>query len=283
MKQLTFILVVLTIFSSCSLFDNDSPTPFFLDIPSVSVQTTSDQGEPTHKITDVWVNANGKSLGVFPLPARVPVIIDDLSEVEITIFPGIRNNGVKESAFIYKLMNPTQLTLTPKAGEIVTNKPVFQYTENSIFDFVESFESSNQFQYQGENNSTGGRLITTSDMAKYGQKAGKITVNDSIQRVEIGTIGTFSGAKADTYIELDYKNDIPFFVGLYKTTGGRTQQIYNVLIPPKSEWNKIYLDFTLNLAGTPADNYRAMILVSKSGTNAPQGNVYVDNVKLAHF
>ncbi len=82
-KYLIFIFSIAT-FSSCSLLDSDKPVPFFLDLKDPTVRTPDNTGFDTHKITDVWVFADGQILGVFPLPAKVPVSVNN-SDSEITI------------------------------------------------------------------------------------------------------------------------------------------------------------------------------------------------------
>ena len=273
----------------CGFLDNDAPTAMFLDIPSVSISANSEQGEPVHKITDVWVNATVgneiKSLGVYPLPARVPLIIDDLDKVDVTIFPGIRNNGRTSVAFQYKLMSAEGYTFDAVAGETIEIKPVFKYSENAKFDFIEDFEVGNIFTFKGQS-SGNGTLVTTTEEASTGQKSGKITVTQNDPLVEVGTFLTFDNAdngKADAYLELDYKNDIPFVIGIYKTQNNLITPTYDVIITEKDEWNRIYIDLSLVLADPSVTSYRAMVFVSLTDSNKAEGNVYLDNVKLVHF
>jgi len=274
---------------SCGFLDNDAPQAMFIDIPSVSIATNGEQGEPVHKITDVWINATVgneiKSLGVFPLPARVPVIIDDLDEVQLTVFPGIRNNGRTSVAFQYRLMAAEGYTFDPVAGETVEIKPVFKYSENAKFDFVEGFEIGNIFTFKGES-SGDGSLITTTEEASTGQRSGKVTVTQNVPLIEVGTFLSFDNeenGKADAYLEFDYKNDIPFVVGVYTTQNNLITPTYDIVVAEKDEWNRIYIDLSLVLADPTVTSYRAMIFVSLANSSLPEGTVYLDNVKLVHF
>ncbi len=278
------IVWISLLYSGCSLLDSDAPSPMFIEIPSVSISTVNGQGETTHKITDVWVNANGISLGVFPLPARIPVIIDDMDSLTITVFAGIRNNGVTESAFIYKLLRAEQYHIPLETGATVVKTPVFKYSDNAKFDFVESFEGENIFTFKGTSNE-GGCLLPTNESAASGQRSGVLALDMDSPSIEVGTIFLYDGAGngGESYIEIDYKNDIPFFVGIYKTVGNTTIPIYNVLIAEKEEWNKIYLDFSLELKGNTNSIYRVMIFATLEGLNTEEGTVYVDNIKSVHF
>jgi len=93
------------LFTSCSLFDNEDPIPGFLILDNPTLTAGPNQGANTHKITDAWVFDGGNFLGIFPMPARVPVILDG-TEKSFTIFAGIRNNGVAENSLRYPFYQP---------------------------------------------------------------------------------------------------------------------------------------------------------------------------------
>lgn len=272
-------------FSGCSLFDNAAPQAVFIDIPSVSVITDADQGEATHKITDVWVNVNGILVGAYPLPAKVPIIIDGNTDT-ITVFPGIRNNGSTSSPFQYRLMAAEQYIIEAAAGETVVIEPEFRYSENAIFDFTESFEGTNIFTYQGFNNTAGAQLVPTAETAASGLRSGKISVGFGTPIAEIGTALTFDGdlnGGSDSYLEIDYKNDIPFFVGIYTTEGNSVTPVYDVVVAEKEDWNKIYIDFTLALSNPNIREYRVVFLASIEQLDKSEGTIFIDNVKFVHF
>lgn len=269
-------------FTQCGFVESGSERVMFLEVPEIVFETNSEQGLPSHNITDVWAYADGQLLGVFPLPARIPILFDESQEKEIRLSAGIRNNGVKESAFIYRLMDSDIFTLPYEEGKVTTYVPTFRYVNDAKFDLVEGFEFGNQFLYPGLNND-GGQLSVI-EGGYESEKAGSISVSEQVPVAEIGTLFTFDASKqkGDTYIELDYKNDIPFFVGVYKTEGTKTTQIYNVLIAEKEDWNHIYIDLTLDLQSEDIQNYRAMILLAKGDDN-DGGTVIVDNIKLVHL
>lgn len=277
--------MVCMLVSSCSLTDSDAPSPMFLDIPSVGIQTTPDQGAPTHKFTDVWVTADGVNLGVFPLPAKVPVIIDGKESVDISLFPGIRNNGVTSSAFIYSLMQPVSYTLDAVVGSEVTLTPDFSYKDEAKFDFVESFEGASIFIFNGTSHN-GADIASSTETAASGQRSGKISLNTVNTTAEVGTIVPYSGSDnggSDSYLEFEYKTEVPIFAGLYVTENGLTRQVYDAVVTEKSEWNKIYIDFTLALASPTVTDYRVMFLTTIDGTGRTDAEVFIDNVKFVHF
>lgn len=284
-SKLTLLLVLCLGITSCTLFDNESPTPMFLDIPTLGISTGPGQGEPTENFSDVWVTVNGQNIGVYPLPATVPIVIDNLDEVNINLFPGIRNNGDNSAGFIYSLMQPESYTLAADPGATIQLQPVFKYKSEAKFDFVESFEAANIFTFKGNSN-LGGCLEPTVEEASTGSRSGKITLNATNRIVEIGTQFTYSGSDnggADSYLEFEYKNDVPIFAGIYKVDNNIFEQVYDAVITPKEDWNKIYIDFTLQLVSPTLTEYRVMFYTTIDGTGLAAGEVYLDNVKFVHF
>ena len=50
-------------------------------------------------ITDAWVTMDGINLGVFELPAQIPIL--DEGEHNFRISPGIKENGMSATRMIY--------------------------------------------------------------------------------------------------------------------------------------------------------------------------------------
>ena len=270
---------------SCSLTDSSAPSPIFLDIPSVGIATDADQGAATHKFTDVWVTADGVNLGVYPLPASVPIVVDGKETVDVSLFPGIRNNGVKSSAFIYSLMQPESYTIDVEVGATTTLTPTFRYKDEAKFDFVESFEGTDIFTFTGISH-LGADIESTNSTAASGQRSGRILLNSVNTTAEIGTNVSYSGADnggSDSYLEFDYKNDVPIFAGIYVTDNGVLRRVYDAVVTEQDDWNKIYIDFTLALASPTVTDYRVMFLTTVDGTGRSSGEVFIDNVKFVHF
>jgi len=141
MLKYYILLFAILILGGCSLTDSDQPIAAYLIIDEIDIFTTTAQGAPTHKISDVWVYADDQLLGVFETPTRVPVLVNGDS-TKFTIFAGIRNNGETSRAFIYRLLEAEDFTIPLAPGEEYEKKLTFSYIENAIFDFVEGFEGS---------------------------------------------------------------------------------------------------------------------------------------------
>jgi len=139
MIKYLYILFISVLFANCTLTDSDQPIPAYLEITDVNVNTIQSQGEPTHKITDVWAYADNQLIGVFEIPCKIPVITTG-ETTEFLIFPGFRNNGERSRSFTYNLMDQLRFTETIAPGEVIQKSLTFEYKEDVIFDFVEGFE-----------------------------------------------------------------------------------------------------------------------------------------------
>ena len=73
-KLYLLIFALLLGVSSCALFENFDEEPMFIEVNSVGLETTFEQGTNRHNIVDIWPSADGQSIGVFELPITFPVV-----------------------------------------------------------------------------------------------------------------------------------------------------------------------------------------------------------------
>ena len=279
---LFFLCAVMT---NCTLTDSDQPIPAYLDITGVDISTTASQGAPTHKITDVWAYADNILLGVFEIPCKIPVLPND-ETTEFLIFPGFRNNGERSRSFTYNLMNQIRFTESLAPGEVIEKSLTFTYKDEAIFDFVESFESGSHIFTRELDDDETTRIIQTTEDKKSGIQSGKISLTPEHPFIAVGSVFDYNridNAGLDSYFELDYKNDIPFFVGvLYQQEGQEVSQPLILLNPTNGEWNKIYIDYTSILSSPLIDKYTVYITTDLASTEKTSGTIYLDNLKFVH-
>ena len=104
-KKIIALALVLYCFlvSSCDIVNPEEALPAYLKIERFEFSTTPAQGTASEQITDVWVFVNDLSLGIYELPATIPSL--DVGNQNITIFPVIRENGVRSTPIIYPFYN----------------------------------------------------------------------------------------------------------------------------------------------------------------------------------
>lgn len=254
------------------------------DNPTLS--TTSSQGEPTHKITDVWVFDGPDFLGIFPLPAKVPVIIDG-TEKTFSIFAGVRNNGVSSNALRYPFYEPIAVSANLEAQEEKEIPLSFSYSDNTIFDLIEEFEGTHTFvEDPNESDGPGAEIMIQSDVVRSGMSSGHIFFDTDTSAFERTTLFTFdrqTNSGSATFIELDYKCDIAFLAGWITIENNFIQRDYNLLIAPSVEWNKIYIDISEFVGQIDIDRYSISFASAITATDPFPSSIYIDNIKLVHF
>lgn len=285
MLKYCYLLIAVLLMGGCSLTDNDQPIPSYLTINEVDIFTTQNQGAPTHKITDVWVYADNQLVGVFEIPAKIPILVNGDS-TEFRVFPGIRNNGETSRSFIYRLLDIKDFTIPLAPGEEVVRNLTFTYQENAKFDFIEGFENNEHLFTLNLDEFDDSNIVSSSEDVRSGLKSGKIfldSLNSSLSAATIFKYERSNNAGSDSYFEIDYKCDIPFFVGvIYVQNGIETTQPL-LFVNPKEDWNKIYVDFTEILTSPVLETYRVYIIADIDDLAVTTGTIYLDNLKFVHL
>ena len=280
--------------SSCSLFDNEDPIPGFLVLENptliIDPQDELEQGAPTHNIKDVWVFDGPAFLGIFPLPAKVPVILTG-EEKQFSIFAGVRNNGGSGNALRYPFFQSIVVSATLEAREELSIPLNFKYSDNTKFDIVEGFEGNHIFVNDpNETDGPGVDIVIQSDEILPDNLGGNSSAQiffdsdtSSFERTTLATYDRQNNLGSSTFIEIDYKCDIPFLAGWITYRSNFIQRDYTVLVADSEEWNKIYIDISQFVGDVEIDRYSIALASAITTGNPIPANIYLDNIKLVHF
>lgn len=282
LKVLFSILAVMSL-SSCSLLDNERPEVFFINLSDPKVKLPFNNTNDTHKITEVWAFADGQILGIFPLPAKIPVNVTDM-ETEITILAGIRNNGMLDQPVFYPFYKSINKVIKGKPGESFTFPLEFSYVDNTKFSVNESFEGSHCFTADLDGKAKP-ELSITSENATIGTRSAMIRLTSSENYLEVACnqlVKKGDNARGKSYLELDYKGEGEIAVGVLKINTTVPRTIYSLFIPAKDNWNKIYVEFTDLVSQNDYNEYSVILSVRKTSISA-ESKVYLDNIKHVHF
>lgn len=263
--------LLLALFTGCKPMPNDG-IPFFLTVDSVKLTTGDSAGLNTHRIRDIWVEANADNLGAYERPIQFPVLAE--GDVRFNISAGIEQSGQSGYRVIYPFYTTDTFTLSAERGKEYTRIPQFKYRAGCDFKFVNSFEGNNGF-----NDFT---LVNDTNV-KYGTTCASLTVNtiDSAKMAKsIDAIDLPEGQ--EIWLEFDYKAQVPFFVGYYGEGNGTVVQSAVLFVSARSTWNHMYLKLSESIASVDAPLYRLYFEALRPyGTTG--GTVYIDNVRLVHF
>jgi hypothetical protein len=277
-----FALIISSTFFGCSLQDNDSFNPAYLIIDSVDLVTTSDQGYASHQITDIWISIDERNLGVYTLPARIPIIVSG-EEMNIRINAGVKPNGTKNQSLPYPFYDPIELEMNLSEGEEFKYEPTFNYRSDARFDIVEDFENSTLFIKDLDGNIE--TFVTRSDQEKNGGNfSGLIELANDKRIAEFTTNTEFlssNNSGGATFLEFDYLSDVNLVSGYIVETDHETINGYVAVFFPNNEWTRVYIDLTDFVATPQVNKYQITFLMEHEGTGTSQ--IFLDNVKLVHF
>jgi hypothetical protein len=270
MKKIKYLLIVLVL-SSCQKEDKvDIPT--YLKIDNIAL----DEGNTTSNITDAWVYVNDQLQGVYELPAKFPVLEEEIQTVRIKA--GIKINGIASSRTAYPFYTSyfQDITFTPNETKTIT--PIVSYLD-SIDLFLENFEGTGiNLEISAISDTTLLKLVDGDN--HYG--AG--ILSDSLFIFEISTdeLKDLPQAGSPVFLELDYKSNTQFLVGVYVNYPQSVIQKDLLWINPKEEWNKIYINLTTTISeGINASSFKVFIGM-KRDFELEKNELYFDNLKVVY-
>lgn len=288
MRLLASLLLSALFLSACK--DEPERIPAYIRIEPFTVNATG--GADWQKITDVWVYVNDQFLGGYSLPALVPVL--DEGESNVLIFPGVKENGLLQTPGVYPFFERYEGKVTLQPGQTSSVQPTTRYSPDAIFPWTVDRASFNDativFVDRDSDPATTFEFVT--DGAFEGRSV-KLTVDTAHTVNEIATEQVedlpTSGAR-QVWLELNYRNDMPFELWLLGTpTGGGneiSQPIYQ--FSASENWNKIYFNLTEYVVASQQDKYRLFFRAALRKDVAGKfeqlnGEVFLDNLRLIHF
>jgi hypothetical protein len=290
MKYLYFFVLLSFGLSSCV---KNNALPVFLEINNWTLNSNGaiDENDPkalTHNFSDVWIYVDGKNIGVFELPCKIPVLASGTCKV--ILFPAIKNNGQASTKKVYPFAESFETTIDLIEGETYTFNPTTKYLPNTKF-WIEDFENSSikivkdasvsnqNLDLEVENNSADW------PWGKYGHLS--LTSSDSLWVGRQDLAWPLPKSGAEVYLEFDYKNTNSILTGMLEYQlggnvvdhGGYTagQQGTNV------KWKKIYIDLKDVASNTPNGYAYRQYLRVLLDPGISSSEVYIDNIKVVHF
>ena len=277
-----FLLLGLPLLAACAKGDN---VPSYVEIPSVTLVASGPQGSATSRITDVWVSADEEFIGVWELPARVPVLKD--GPTRITVTPGIKRNGMYDDRLRYPFYTAWDGTVDLVATETRTVQPTVGYISSTNF-WIEAFEEAgNQFNVTESSDTTLMRFTPAlhPDIVLNNTPCGGFVLDQAHPFIRIYTNENFQVNGGPVFLELDYRNDLLFTVGASFQQNGTPSLVPYVYVSETSTndasmpWNRIYIDLSplFNQGGI---TMRDIYIEASLPSGRTSGQVYLDNVKL---
>ncbi len=262
--------------------------PSYLKIDTISISTTSSQGTASQNVSDAWVYADNELIGAFELPAKVPVLRSGSSV--LSVFAGIKLNGINETRVQYPFYEQIRKTVTFERETITElGHMKFAYVEGTKFAWKENFEQGNLSldpTARSEVNFVRTALpeLATAFPYETNEYAAKVVIAADTLVFECVSHDSFELPTSGTsvFLELNYKSNNPFTVGLFVNSTVTSQRSV-LVVNPSSTWNKIYINFTPTVTNYPDANSFSVFFTAMKSTKDETAEILFDNIKLLHF
>jgi len=279
-----YALMLVAMGTACTKGDK---VPSYLEISSVSVTTTVLQGAPTSRITDVWVSVNDEFIGAWELPARIPALYE--GPVQVRVVPAIKRNGMYDDRLRYPFLNPYIATVDLVKNASTSIAPVVSYIDAASF-WIESFDDPGTLLNLSQNSDTILLRFTPTEHPEIvldDTPCGGFVLDQERRYIRVYTEENFEVFGGPVFLELDYRSDIQFTVGVqYAFAGMPNIQPYVYVAPtriPSGEtvWNKIHID--LSPVFNTAITQRNFFIEASLPADRTSAAVYLENIKLVRL
>ncbi len=279
--------VLLICLASC---EKDGQVPSFVRLSPAKVKTADGLTEFPSNITDMWVYANGAPLGVWQADRRIPVLEKGITSLQV--IAGVRRNGIASDRIQYPFLATFNQDITLQEGAEVLVQPVFNYFDEA-FPFVEGFEEDG-IKFTTAESDTGFYKfnITVEGEAEEvltGQRSGGIFLDPAhdLFRAVSTPDQYFPNGSLNAFLEVDYRSDTRFLVGVRFVLGGQTYTIPLVYVSPTKlgdgtlPWKHIYVDLG-SAWGTSGTVLRQFYIEAVLENGATSAKITLDNVKVVY-
>ncbi len=270
MKTYKF-LITLIIFGlfSCEVINPNEDIPSYIKINNFNVDEVG-----TAKITDAWVYIDNELQGIYELPNTIAILKKD--NQSLFIAPGIKENGISASRkkYPFYVWHQEDVFLTP--NDTITINPFTNYRENCIH-FEDDFTTGTFFQ----NELLPGLEISTDTALMIGSGYGTAILDGSTNVFSCTSEPQNLPKDREVYMEMDYKCNSEFYVNLYKFGPEYALPVPVMLLNPKEDWNKIYINLTNVISGESEILFSLSFFMLKDST-LTQSELNIDNVKILY-
>lgn len=276
--QASVFILFMGCLSSCNPFAIQGPEPVFLDITEAEFTFDLEQGPRNQRVENVEIFFENFSIGFYELPAEIAIIpTQEIST--LTIFPAIQKNGQTAEISTYDRMTTYTVEQSWEIGETYTITPEFEYKESTVFEYVETFENGNSFNFDADEIDTTNTIRTTEDSANgiyslfISTEKGNITAANNFLFT-----GLVNNSK-EVFVELNYKSTAIVEIGMIAEGNDISLPIPFFFLNSQSDWTKMYIDMTALFIEFPAPGYRLYLKMNgPEGENAEEA--YFDNIKI---
>ena len=246
---------------------------------------------------DAWVYVGGSLVGVFELPATVPILAS--GNQKLTILGGVKKNGFVNQRVIYPFLKSFELEKEFIPSKVDTISPVLSYNDNVTFPWIEDFEDGSISLVGSGSNTTYDSLVIThlsDEVYQYdgvdNKSSGKVEMPLGLEVFENSTIANYDLPRSgqEIYLEVNFKCNTEFAVGIYPITSSFVTgvPILNLASTEDAsgtmQWKKTYISLKEDV-NDPLYAGADFRVFFNAQTNSSSGTplIFFDNIKLVHY
>lgn len=297
MKYIYSLVLLGLVLTGCK--KDPAIVPAYLHIDAMKVNADyAKHGTSSSRITTVWVEVDGEYIGVYELPAIVPVAANGTHRITLT--PGINLNGIQSLRNIYEFYTEYEQTFNfeenkdywPNASDDsiaeVTYSPRTYYTYDNLEDFEGlslAFERSTRADTGLVRSTDSAFLNVDPSINETNNAVGYSYLGDADLLFEVVSVKEYTdlpAGGANVYLEMNYKIDAVVTVGVFRNAEGQVDQVPVVSLYPNDEWQKIYINLVSEISAYPnAEGFRIFLGGVNLEGNGPKELLF-DNIKLVY-
>lgn len=288
MKFLSIFGLLFFIFSSCV---KNNPDPSWIEVNKWTLEENSQDtpermGVLTHNFTDASVYVDGKLLGIFEVPFKIPVLKSGNTSIEL--LPVIKDNGISATKAVYPLVEKYEINVNLEQNKTTIINPVTRYY-NQTSCWKIDFEDP-AVQIDADPNNTANILTETNNpIVIYGNSCGRIRLNSTLNRFFGITNEEITISKGnDTYLEIDYYNTNELNTGIRLINeDGTYKDNINIQLNKQNlteiKWKKIYISLREVITNSGNAKKFKIFLDAIYNSTYNDTDVFIDNIKIVGF
>ena len=278
---LPFNIWLIIFFAGCQ--DKTQPIQS-LEIEEYHITLHQQLGGLYHDFPELYIYIDDVFAGAPGIPIRIPFQTRNQNP-KIVVFPGIRENGIFQSPLIYPFLDKYETTVDLSLDNVVRVTPQFTYKNKIKIRLIDPFEGETSFTNILSGDSSFQWQFSHQEKIE-GESSGELILSPGQGSIELSTLKKFRKLPQDgssVFLELNYKNEIPFTIGLIGYNPGLPPtKNYKLALRPRENWNKIYINFTPEIQLSQLTEYDIILRVEKESPEQ-ESRIYLDNLKFLHL
>lgn len=285
-RKIFFLLLIGILISSCN---KHNPDPAWLEVNEwillANSELSGEEGELTHNFSEAWVYVNDEIIGVFEVPFKIPILKS--GNVNIKIYPAIKNNGISATKKIYPFTTVYEVNAELIKNQTLSLNPVTKYNSYTQF-WIEDFENSPSFNIEDDPNSLAHLSAGNNpDILKWGNYYGLVDLNETDSTWVAYTSDMNLPRGKEVYLEIDYYSTNTLITGVLAIAPTGVVPNQNILLNAQDassvKWKKIYVDLKEIISNSASSAYFKQSFQAILDEGDSEGQIVIDNIKVVHF